>query len=57
MDRHPEPTLEGHLVTERNAAGSWQMSSEGNPKELRSIGATKPDGENPLAGGSNVKHV
>lgn len=57
MDKHPEPIFDDHLVSKRHAAGSWQMSSEGNPKELRSIGATKPDGENPLAGGSNVKHV
>lgn len=57
MDKHPEPIFDDHLVPKRHAAGSWQMSTEGNLKELRSIEATRPDGESPLAGDSNVKRM
>lgn len=57
MDKHPEPIFDDHLVSKRHAAGSWQMSPEGNLMELRSIKATKPYGESPLAGDSNVKRV
>lgn len=57
MDKHPEPIFDYHLVSKRHAAGSWQMSPERNLKELRSIEATTPDGESPLAGDSNVKRV
>lgn len=56
-DKSPEPIFDDHLVSKRHTAGSWQMSPEGNLKELRSIEATKPDGESPLAGDSNVKRV
>lgn len=52
-----EPTLDGHLVSKRHAAKSWQMSPERNLKELRSFEATRPDGESPLAGDSNVKRM
>lgn len=57
MDKHPEPIFDDHLVSKRHAAGSGQMGPERNLKELRSIEATKPDGESPLAGDSNVKRV
>lgn len=57
MDKHPEPTLDGHLVPERHAAESGQMSSEGKLEEFRSIGATKPDDESPLARHTNVKRI
>lgn len=57
MDKNPEPIFDDHLVSKRHAAGSWQMSPERNLKELRSIEATKPDGESPLAGDWNVKRV
>lgn len=57
MDKTPVPIFDDHLVSKRHAAGSWQMSTEVNLKEVRSIGATKPDGESPLAGDSNVKRM
>lgn len=36
-DKYPEPIFDDHLVSTRHAAGSWQMSPEGNLKELRSL--------------------